>query len=112
MISCHYLIYGNVQGVGYRAFVQRIARKLGLSGWVRNLADGRVEVLLFGESPSKDEFENLLRLGPDFAQVDRVDKVERVDKVDRPGPVIYPESYSEKNFLTLENANEIWSPPK
>ena len=63
------LISGNVQGVGYRAFVQRHALDLGLSGYAENLADGRVEVVVEGQ---KSELEYLLvklKLGPTHAYV-------------------------------------------
>lgn len=69
-----YLVSGRVQGVGYRYFVMRAADALGVNGFVRNLADGRVEVI--GEGPEEvlAEFEQKLRQGPAFAAVDRVDR--------------------------------------
>lgn len=60
----HILVDGRVQGVGFRYFVQAQANQLGLTGWVRNLDDGRVEILAEGE---KSEVLNLLdqvRSGP------------------------------------------------
>ena len=69
-----YLVSGRVQGVGYRSFVMRAADALGVNGFVRNLADGRVEVI--GEGPDEvlAEFEQKLRQGPAFAAVDTVDR--------------------------------------
>lgn len=65
----HYIVLGRVQGVGYRNFVMREARALGLRGWVRNLKDGSVEALaLAGQSVLRD-FENRLREGPLFSKV-------------------------------------------
>ena len=48
MIVRHVMIHGRVQGVGFRAFVEDIAERLGLEGWVRNRRDGTVEVLFAG----------------------------------------------------------------
>ena len=67
-----YLISGRVQGVGYRSFAQRAARDLRVGGWVRNLDDGRVEVLGTGSGRQLDEFEGELRLGPPVADVRHV----------------------------------------
>lgn len=69
------LVRGQVQGVGYRLFVQRHARELGLSGSAENLTDGRVEVV--AEGP-RDELEMLLvhlRNGPTHAQVHEVEAI-------------------------------------
>lgn len=48
MKRLHVLITGKVQGVFFRAHMQRVARSLGFTGWVKNLADGRVEAILEG----------------------------------------------------------------
>ncbi len=69
MIQAHLIITGYVQGVGYRQFVKTHAKRLGLTGWVQNLPDGSVEVLVQGE---KEDIENLIkecRKGPFLAQV-------------------------------------------
>jgi acylphosphatase len=68
-----YVVRGRVQGVGFRWFVEREAHTLGVAGWVRNRADGTVEVLAMG---SKEQLSNLharLRQGPRAARVDEVD---------------------------------------
>jgi acylphosphatase len=67
-----YLISGRVQGVGYRVFVQRTARELGVRGWAKNLEDGRVEVVGIGFSHQLDDLEGELRLGPLAAEVRHV----------------------------------------
>ena len=63
------IVYGRVQGVGFRFFVLQQAVALGLSGWVRNLADGMVEVLAEGDTASLQEFLAALHEGPDAAFV-------------------------------------------
>ncbi|NJL26073.1 MAG: acylphosphatase, partial [Calothrix sp. SM1_5_4] len=57
-LTKHYLISGRVQGVGFRAFKHRRAVELGLRGWVRNLSDGRVEVLARGPGETLSQFES------------------------------------------------------
>lgn len=64
-----YLISGRVQGVGFRYFAQRAARDLGVTGWARNLDDGRVEVHANGALKGLGEFEARLRKGPMGADV-------------------------------------------
>ncbi len=72
-MSCRrYLISGRVQGVFYRASAQRYALSLGLSGWVRNRRDGKVELLACGEEPVLAELEKWLEIGPDYAKVTNI----------------------------------------
>jgi acylphosphatase len=73
--TVHLRIEGRVQGVGYRAFVERQASVLGLSGWVRNRRDGSVEAVLQGAPAAVDEMIELCRSGPVAARVDRVEVV-------------------------------------
>ena len=65
----HILVYGIVQGVGYRYFAYRVANELGISGFVRNLRDGSVEVMAQGDEQSLAEFVDKLRKGPISAMV-------------------------------------------
>jgi acylphosphatase len=74
MNSLRYLVSGQVQGVGFRWFVARHARSLGLSGYARNLPDGRVEVVASGPEDALPRLEQLLQAGPASAQVDRVER--------------------------------------
>ena len=67
-----WLIDGRVQGVGYRMWLQAEAGTAGVSGWVRNLSDGRVEALLRGSPEVLDRLEILARTGPAHARVDQV----------------------------------------
>lgn len=68
-------VYGRVQGVGYRYFVQSQARRLGISGWVRNRRDGSVELEAEGTLAALEQFLQAIRRGPTAAQVERVHSV-------------------------------------
>ncbi|WP_328774473.1 acylphosphatase [Elioraea tepida] len=68
-----FVVSGRVQGVGFRAFVVREACALGLAGWVRNLADGRVEALAEGDPAALAKLAEALGRGPLLARVDRVE---------------------------------------
>jgi len=73
-MSCrYYFVSGRVQGVFFRASTQEKARQLGLSGWAKNLADGRVEVLACGTDEILAKLELWLRQGPPMARVDKVE---------------------------------------
>ena len=76
MTTARFLVSGEVQGVGFRWFVARHSRRLGLHGHARNLNDGRVEVVVSGEESSVAELESLLAAGPAHAQVSRVERSE------------------------------------
>ena len=65
----HVRVTGVVQGVGFRWFVRERARRLGLAGWVRNLADGSVEVAASGEAGQLELLRGELRKGPPGASV-------------------------------------------
>jgi acylphosphatase len=73
MPSLHAVVHGDVQGVGFRYFVQRRAEEMGLAGWVRNRPDGSVEVLAEGSRAALARMLELLAKGPGMADVDRVD---------------------------------------
>jgi acylphosphatase len=64
-----YWVSGRVQGVGFRYFAERAARHIGVTGWARNLDDGRVEVLANGTTAQLGEFEARLRQGPPAGDV-------------------------------------------
>jgi acylphosphatase len=71
-----FLVRGRVQGVGFRWFVEREAHILGISGWVRNNADGSVEVLAVGSREQLLGLRSRLRAGPRAARVDDVEEAE------------------------------------
>lgn len=68
----HCYISGKVQGVAYRDFVQRSAQRYRLTGWVRNLEDGRVEILAQGLPDDLKEFTKVLHAGSSLARVESV----------------------------------------
>jgi acylphosphatase len=68
-------VRGRVQGVGYRYFVVVESRRLGLTGWVANRADGTVRLIAEGEATALDELEALLNDGPYGARVEDVSSV-------------------------------------
>ena len=68
----HFLIRGRVQGVGFRWFVEREARAIGVSGWVRNCEDGSVEVMATGTPEQQRSLRSKLRQGPRAARIDMV----------------------------------------
>ena len=69
----HVFISGLVQGVGFRYAIYRKAGRIGLSGWVRNTPDGRVEAVFEGEKPVLEEILDWCTQGPALSRVDRVE---------------------------------------
>ncbi|MGQ9787889.1 MAG: acylphosphatase [Candidatus Hadarchaeaceae archaeon] len=77
-VRAHVYVSGLVQGVFFRAHTQDLARKLGVTGWVRNLYDGRVEAVFEGDREKVEEMINFCRRGPPGAEVGGVEvKLER-----------------------------------
>ena len=72
----HLVMRGRVQGVGYRAFVEHEALRLGLDGWVRNRRDGTVEAVLSGADDVIAAMIDACRRGPPAARVEAVDAEE------------------------------------
>lgn len=86
MATMHVRVSGRVQGVGFRWFVRVAARRLQLSGWVKNTADGSVEIIASGADDKLAELRKLVARGPDGAEVAEVAEVEG----DADGAVDYP----------------------
>lgn len=72
LVRRHVFCSGRVQNVGFRYFVLRKAGALGLSGWVRNLSDGRVEAIFEGSADAVDKAIEWCRIGPPHGQVSDV----------------------------------------
>jgi acylphosphatase len=72
----HVTVRGRVQGVGYRAFVEREALQLGIEGWVRNRRDGSVEAVFAGEPDLVRALIEACRRGPRAARVDSLEERE------------------------------------
>lgn len=81
MQTIRVVVSGRVQGVGFRAWIERRARELGLSGWVRNLSDGTVEAVFHGPVAKVDDMVGQCRRGPSHA---RVEVLERFDETEVP----------------------------
>lgn len=71
-LQAHVFVSGQVQGVFYRSETQSTADKLGIEGWVRNLADGRVEAVFEGEKTAIEAMVNWCHQGSPAAQVNEV----------------------------------------
>jgi acylphosphatase len=76
MVARHFIIDGLVQGVGFRYFVLRAAARHQVKGTVRNLPDGRVEVIAEGDREAMDEFKKDLATGPSLAAVTSLDEAD------------------------------------
>ncbi len=70
MAATRFLVSGKVQGVWFRASTRDVAVRLGLRGYAKNLADGRVEVLAIGDAAEIETLATWLRHGPPLARVD------------------------------------------
>jgi len=80
-VTTRFVVSGMVQGVGFRWFVARHARALGLGGYARNLPDGRVEVVASGAgAEALARLEELLREGPAHSRVERLERQDDVSE--------------------------------
>lgn len=72
IVKKQFLVYGRVQGVGFRFFTCREAQKIGLTGSVRNLNDGSVQVIAVGSAAQIEQLSQWLQIGPRTAKVERL----------------------------------------
>jgi acylphosphatase len=73
VLQARLTVTGRVQGVGYRDWLQEMAERLDLSGWVRNRFDGSVEAVIVGDDAAVGRMIEACRQGPPLARVDAVD---------------------------------------
>jgi acylphosphatase len=78
-VAVRLVIRGRVQGVGYRWWTRGQARRLRLTGWVRNRSDGAVELLAAGSAGAVEQLVEACRRGPSAAQVTSVERFEADD---------------------------------
>jgi acylphosphatase len=86
----HIIVRGRVQGVGYRAFVEREALRRGIEGWVRNRRDGSVEAVFSGGREKVDAVVEACRRGPYSARIEQIDQRDGTEdelKLRAPGDV-------------------------
>jgi|SRR5271157_1569394 len=86
------IVHGNVQGVGYRHFVSRIAKRLGINGLVRNEEDGSVSIVASGTEPQVAQF--VEEINVDYLEGPSVANIERYD----PSSDRFPDSERSKEF--------------
>jgi len=71
-MQLHAIIYGKVQGVGFRYFTKNMANSLGVKGWVRNNPDGTVELVAEADKETLDKFLKKLWIGPPLSNVENI----------------------------------------
>lgn len=69
----HVLIFGKVQGVSFRYHTYELAKKLGITGWVRNTSDGKVEAVFEGDRDKIEKILEFCKRGPSLARVEKVE---------------------------------------
>ena len=74
-VARRFFVGGEVQGVGYRFFTQRVAARHQVTGYVRNLPDGRVEALVEGELENVESFKHDFSTGPAWSRVETFEEL-------------------------------------
>ena len=75
IVARKFIIGGAVQGVGYRFFAQRAAARHQVLGYVKNLADGRVEALVEANEKAVESFKHDLTAGPNYSNVEHIEEI-------------------------------------
>jgi acylphosphatase len=81
LIQLQIIVTGEVQGVGYRYYTQMKAIQFGITGWVKNLSEGGVEILASGSRPDLEKFIDEVRRGNPFSTVDHIE-VNETEKIE------------------------------
>ena len=76
LVHYHITVHGRVQGVGYRYFTQMKVSQFGITGWVKNLSEGGVEIVAVGEKENLEQFMESLQVGNPFSKVTDVNFTE------------------------------------
>jgi acylphosphatase len=109
MVRKHYLVTGRVQGVGFRNFVYKQARGLGVRGQVRNLVDGRVEILAQGDVNAMKAFDVAVARGPMIANVTKLETRElRTSDVNEADKSLADTLASTRDFTIVEDGEAPW----
>ena len=95
MIKKQIFVTGKVQGVGFRQFTKKIAKRRGLQGWVRNLKDKRVEIQVQGHSEEVQGLINEIKKGPPGSKVDHLE-IQDLKESDFDESFVVKESEAEK----------------
>jgi acylphosphatase len=106
MVRKHYLVSGKVQGVGFRNFVMNQAQALQLTGAVRNLEDGRVEILAAGLEGAIADFERAVKTGPTHAHVNSVEQKKLSEKINREAQALLEKA---KGFTVESDGEAAWT---
>lgn len=80
MVAKYLIVYGTVQGVGFRYFSQETAQRHNIRGWVRNLNDGTVELHVEGTEDDYASFKQTLQDGNRFVGVERIEESQATDE--------------------------------
>jgi acylphosphatase len=95
ILRLHVFVTGIVQGVNFRHYARQQAQALGLSGWVRNLPDGRVEAVFEGNQQAVEAMVDWCRQGPSSARVEEVQVIRGEEPQGLSGFRIRPTGYGE-----------------
>ncbi len=75
------IIYGKVQGVGFRFFIQKSAQKYGIKGWVRNIDNDKVEIVCLGEQKEMDKLLKNIKKGPEGARIKKIETMQTDEQI-------------------------------